>query len=351
MLDSDAIGEQEAWPKRISRKAVLSLDTNYLSNLARARLREGLPSHVLDSWVKLLSALTEAVWDDRLVCPGFNVQVEELEMDDRIVGPACVILRSLSLGLVFHSLDGIVARQVEDVALRYLQRAPVAGPAWSRVLQDDPDLPAVELSRRARSSLPFTMCDPQAIEKHRQGRECLGVREGVTGPVLDVVLHGAAVESRLAFARLIIGRRIRDAFAGLDAAVTPWPLDSRAAEWSGLASRVRSAGMGLRDFIGFLESPWLAHVPFVDLYCSLVRAAAQESATGRPDQASDEADRCIVAALLPYCGLVTTDRFVKHLVTAGLHLDARYGCRVFSGRLDDVHLLTEVVKALPAVSV
>ncbi len=333
----------------VAGKPVLSLDTNYLSNLARARKGEGLPSHVLDVWQDLLDVLTDAVWDDRLICPGFNIQVEELEMDDRIAAPAWVVMRSLSLGLAFHTFDGIVARQVEDVARRFMQKPPVEEPAWKRVMQEDPDLPAAEMSLRSSAKgVTLGFSDRNTVEKRRQGKT-IGVGDVLTDSVLDAILHGNGTKSRLAFARLVIGQRLRDALAGGHVSPGAWCVPARTDEWTELASRLQAAGMGLRELVEFLGSPWLAHVPFVDLYCSLARAAAQEATTGRPDQPSDEADRHIVATLLPYCSFLTTDRFVKHLATVVLGLDSQYGCKVFSGRLEDVRLLAEVVRALPPV--
>jgi hypothetical protein len=349
-VGSDPTPEQSN-PFRLCRKPLLSLDTNYLSNLARARLGEGLAGHVLEAWRELLAALVEGVWEDRLVCPAFNVQVEELAMDDRISGPAWTVLRSLSLGLAFYSLDGIVARQVGHVAAGFLGCEASDGPAWRTALQEDPDVPAVELSRRARGrGFPFPLSDRQEVERRRHAQGGFGLCGDLPASVREAILCGSATDGRLAFAQLIIGRRMRDAFTSQGVTGAPWPLDGGTAEWSGLVARLRQVGMGLRDFISFLESPWPAHVPFVDLYCSLARASALEGAAGRPDRASDEADRCIVSALLPYCALVTTDRFVKHVVTTELHLDMRYGCQVFSGRVEDVQLLAELVKALPVVT-
>ncbi len=335
----------------VTGKSVLSLDTNYLSNLARARKGEGLPAHVLDVWKDLLDALTDAVWDDRLICPGFNIQVEELQMDDRIAAPGWVVMRSLSLGLAFHTFEGIVARQVEDVARRFMQKPPVEEPAWKRVLQEDPGLPATGMSLRSSAKgVTLGFSDRNTVEKRRQGK-AIGVGDYLTDSVLDAILHGNATESRLAFARLVIGQRLRDALVGRHVSSGTWCVPARTDEWTELACRLQAAGMGLREMFEFLNSPWPAHVPFVDLYCSLARAAAQEGMTGRPDQPSDEADRHIVATLLPYCGFLTTDRFVKHLATVVLGLDAKYGCKVFSGRIDDVRSLAEVIRALPPIPI
>ncbi|MFW6056144.1 MAG: hypothetical protein ACOC9B_02375, partial [Chloroflexota bacterium] len=196
-------------------KPVLSLDTNYLSNLARARKGEGLPVHVLDVWKDLWNALTDAVWDDRLICPGFNIQVEELQMDDRIAAPGWVVMRSLSLGLAFHTFDGIVARQVEDVARRFMQKHPVEGPAWKRAMQEDPDLPATEMSLRSSAKgVILGFSDRNTVENRRQQGRAISVGGFLTDSVLEAILHGSATESRLAFARLVIGQRLRDVIVG-----------------------------------------------------------------------------------------------------------------------------------------
>ncbi|MFW6056262.1 MAG: hypothetical protein ACOC9B_03005, partial [Chloroflexota bacterium] len=212
---------------------------------------------------------------------------------------------------------------------------------------EDPDLPATEMSLRSSAKgVTLGFSDRNTVKKRRQSKAA-GMGDVLTDSVLDVILYGNATESRLAFARLVIGQRLRNALVGSHVSPGAWCVPDRTDEWTELASRLQSAGMGLREMVEFLSSPWLAHVPFVDLYCSLARAAAQEGATGRPDQPSDEADRCIVSALLPYCSFVTTDRFVKHLATVVLGLDAQYGCKVFSGRIEDVRLLADGVRALP----
>ena len=350
MRESDTSFEAASRRQPVADKPVLSLDTNYLSNLARARKDEGLPSHVLDVWKDLLDALIDAVWDDRLICPGFNIQVEELEMDDRIAASAWVVMRSLSLGLAFHTFDGIVARQVEDVVRKFMQQPPVEEPAWKRVMQEDPDLPAAEMSLRSSAKgVTLGFSDRNTVQKRRQGKT-IGVGDVITDSGLDVILQGSASESRLAFGRLVIGQRLMDTLVGSQLSPGAWCVPARTDEWSEMVSRLQSVGMGFRELIEFLQSPWLAHIPFVDLYCSVARAAAHQGTTGRPDEPGDEADRCIVSTLLPYCSLLTTDRFVKHLITTELDLAAQYGCQVFSGKVEDVRLLTEVIRMLPAVT-
>ncbi len=350
-LPGDYGGAAAAARRRVSRKAVLYLDTNYLSNLAKVRGELSLPVEAVPFWQELFSALEDAVWGDRIVCPGFDVQIEEAEFDDRIALPVWIVMRALSLGLQFHSHDSLFVRQVEDAAYRFLGRELPARLPWEEALQDDPDLPATELSRRARER-PFMLPlhPPDVVARRRAEKER---RVSLLGGVVADGNRGAAERRIESMKRSLLAHWLaRDAFRNLleTARADRPPQDPErwqaAQEYAGLIGRLEEAGLKRARMPELLASEELLGIPYVNIYCHVTLAAARNAGEARPLRGSDESDRRIVSALLPSCDILTTDRFMKHILVDLLHYDEEYGCSIFSGQLDDVRSLTQAVRAL-----
>jgi hypothetical protein len=354
-LPGDCRGDAATTGRRLCRKAVLCLDTNYLSNLAKARSGLSLPAEAVPFWQELFSALEDAVWGDRIVCPGFDVQIEEAEFDDRIALPVWIVMRALSLGLQFHSRDSLIVRQVEDAAYRFLGRELPSRLPWEEAFQDDPDLPATELSRRARER-PFMppLHSPDVVARRRAEKE---QRMSSLRSIVEGVNDSAAarqVESvkRTLLARWLAPNAFRDLIETARADRPPHDPErwQAAREYTGLTRRLEEAGLERTRMPEFLASKELQDIPYVDIYCHVTLAAARNAGKARLLRGSDESDRRIVSALLPSCSILTTDRFMKHILVDLLHYDEEYGCHVFSGRLDDVRSLTEAVRSLPRPS-
>ena len=354
-LPGESRGDAPAARRRVSRKVVLCLDTNYLSNLAKARSGLSLPAEAIPLWQELFSALEDAVWGDRIVCPGFDVQIEEAEFNDRIALPVWTVMRALSLGLQFHSHEGIIVRQVEDAAYRFLGRELPGRLPWENALQGDPDLPATELSRWARER-PFVppLHPPEVVARRRAEKER---RASSLGGVVADGNWGAAGSRVESMKRSLLAQWLaRDAFRDLleTARADRPPQDPErwqtVQEYAGLIGRLEEAGLGRARMPEFLASEELLGIPYVDIYCHVALAAARNAGEARPLRGSDESDRRIVSALLPCCDILATDRFMKHILVDLLHYDEEYGCSIFSGRLDDVRSLTQAVRALPLPS-
>ena len=345
-------GDVAATRRRFSRKAVVCLDTNYLSNLAKARSGLSLSAEAVPFWQELFSALEDGVWRDRIVCPGFDVQIEEAEFDDRIALPVWIVMRALSLGLQFRSHDSLIVRQIEDAAYRFLGLELPARLPWEDMLQDDPDLPATELSRRARER-PFMppLHSPDVVARRRAEKERRAswlesaVEDGNRG------LAGRPAESvkRLLLARWLVRDAFWDLFETARADRLPQDPERWQAvqEYAGLIGRLEESGLQRARMPEFLASKELQDIPYVDIYCHVTLAAARNAGEARPPRGSDDSDRRIVSALLPCCDFLATDRFMKHILVDLLHYDKEYGCHIFSGRLDDVRSLTQAVRALP----
>ena len=337
------------------RKTVLCLDTNYLSNLAKARGVGHLPDEVASLWQELSSVLEDAVWSDLLICPGFDIQIKEAEFDDRLALPVWTMMRALSLGVQFLSHDDIVAGQVEDAAYRFLGQEPPVRLPWERVFQHDPDVPAVELSRRVRArpfAPPFHSPDVIARRRAKKNENAFATRHE-SGP-----LTGSAFQSRMdAERRALVSRWFsRDVLLEMVDSLRADRPPQDIAKWRttlqsvDLLGRLRQAGMTAGRTVEFVNSTQLKSIQYVDVYCSVAVAADVSVGDARTPRSGDEFDRRIVSAMMPSCDMLCTDRFIKHVLVDLLHFDVKYGCRVFSGTVEDVQSFMGAVQSLPSVS-
>jgi hypothetical protein len=94
---------------------------------------------------------------------------------------------------------------------------------------------------------------------------------------------------------------------------------------------------GELKFGEFLTSEAFYEAPFIHVFCS-IHAAINVYLPNRKVKPSDLCDIVILAEVLPYCHVVTTDAEMKDIcVRAGLQ--AKYGVEIYSPRLKDVRTL------------
>jgi len=103
---------------------------------------------------------------------------------------------------------------------------------------------------------------------------------------------------------------------------------------------------GFQRYAAFLATDLASSVTFLDIFGRLY-ASLLVNHNHRPIQTGDATDVQILSNLLPYCHVVTTDKFMKEVVRA-LKLDERFGSQVFSGTVEDIGLLTRHIEALLA---
>jgi hypothetical protein len=99
-------------------------------------------------------------------------------------------------------------------------------------------------------------------------------------------------------------------------------------------------------FREFLTSQVLYEAPFIDVFCSIY-AAMNVYLPNRKPKASDLDDVAILATILPYCDVVTTDTKMKDLcMRAGLHM--KYQVEIFSPGVHDIRALLTRLAAPPS---
>ena len=102
----------------------------------------------------------------------------------------------------------------------------------------------------------------------------------------------------------------------------------------------------LEQYKAFLATDLATSVTALDLFSQLC-ASLLIRYNDREVQSGDVTDMKILSNLLPYCHVMTTDKFMKELVRI-LKFDERFGTRVFSGTAADIAALTAHVTQLLA---
>jgi hypothetical protein len=93
----------------------------------------------------------------------------------------------------------------------------------------------------------------------------------------------------------------------------------------------------LEQYKALLATDLATSVTALDLFSQLC-ASLLIRYNDRRVQSGDVTDMKIISNLLPYCHVMTTDKFMKELVRI-LKFDERFGARVFSGTADDIAAL------------
>ncbi len=107
--------------------------------------------------------------------------------------------------------------------------------------------------------------------------------------------------------------------------------------------------------MNFAQSKDLLDSPFIDINASIWAAIAQCYTQGARIQKQkwvqkhkgDFYDAPMLATVLPYCDVATTDSFMKRiLVDSRLRFDKKYKCEIFSASKTDRQAFQKLIKGL-----
>ena len=148
---------------------IVYLDQNYLSNMAKARLRRNKDESRF--WLSLFDDLRVAVLTDKIACPESQFQRKEARLDGRIEETVGRIIDELSWGLEFNPYEAILRAQIEHAAYRFLGKSPPPMEAWSTAFKSDPRAPVESrmedmFGTKGRIFLSYSLPD-QVIEEDR----------------------------------------------------------------------------------------------------------------------------------------------------------------------------------------
>jgi len=312
--------------------------------MGKARLGSLTDKYQSEFWRSLFEDLQRAVLANKIACPELEFQRDEAEFDKRIEHAVWQVICELSLGLEFQPYESILEAQIEEAAFRFLGKNPPRREPWSLAFKSDP-----------QGTVETRMdCDAFGV-KHR-------IEVHLFSPSGEVVDHDRELKKRwVNHAKSLLKQptsgdwnkellvqkaAVIDSFLGSSAfniiarlqASDNW-LDKSAASWNrsklkGRLARLEEIGITPHNVEDFFKSDELLNTPFIDIFCSIDTVIVQNNADRTP-KGGDLRDVAILATVLPYSDVVTTDRFMKDILVNHLRFDEKYQCEIFSATKED----------------
>lgn len=88
---------------------------------------------------------------------------------------------------------------------------------------------------------------------------------------------------------------------------------------------------------------FIINCPFIDIFGSVWAAIENYYDCGRKPRGSDYYDAVILATVIPYCDVVSTDTFMKETVVNRFGFDEKYNCKIFSESKIDREKLQSII--------
>ena len=320
----------------MSRHTVIYLDTNYLSNMAKAQLGSITDQVECKFWLSLVEELKDKVLSDAIACPESPFQREEASFDARIEEAVGRIIDELSRGLKFNTWKEILNLQIKDAAFKFLGKAPPQREIWEIAFTSNPQ---ASVRSRVRGGHPYTNWEvddspllQNEIVKYKRQQKARWVAyaertlESYTRGNWDETLR----HDKLYSVDCILGSQ-----AWADAEMSnSFGSFANMQDLIDLLVRLLEIGITDGNFMDFRKSDELLNSAFFDIHSS-IRVAAAKNVPKRKQQGSDLRDPVILASVMPYSDVATTDKFMKHLSVTDLGLDKKYKCEIFSSSIKD----------------
>ncbi len=310
---------------------IVYLDQNYLSNMAKARLGSIEDKNLAEFWSSLFDELKTAVLTDKIACPASEFHTTEAMFDKRLEESIRQVIDELSWGLEFHQREDILETQISGAALTFLGKNGGIKETWATAFESDPCAPAHSRMQnifgvKGRISVHLSLPD-EVVEHDRQlknrymkGEELFAKLGNVCSNWDDEVLA-----QKMSFIdSFFLGGQARQSIEKQQDLMRLWgKLDQIGIKYPDHATAAK-----------FLKSEELLNSPYIDI-CSSINAAIATHHPNRKCKGSDLHDVAILATVLPYCDVVTTDSFMKEIIVKILNFDDKYKVKVFSARKND----------------
>jgi hypothetical protein len=318
-------------------KTIVYLDQPFVSNLWKSTQGSYQGDQV---WAELYEVLDRGVKKEgTIICPATRFHDEEGSLDSRLAEGIHKVSTELSWDLKFLTWNKLLDNQAYRALHRYLG-IPLGKPEWSDAFNSDPHEPISERSVQFLGA--ELLIDAFIPRPHEFSAERRAAKENYVRELTSLV---PASEQRTFAAQLKLEKfffvkqrwfeplqRIQE---NLKRGESASAVDKdRYESFRTLKTAYERFCPEEHKFGDFLTSEVLYEAPFIDVYCSIY-AAMNVYLPNRKDKASDLDDVAILATVLPYCGVVTTDKEMKDIcMRAGLH--TKYQVEIFSPRLGDV---------------
>jgi len=324
----------------MSPHTIVYLDQHYLSNMAKARLGSLKNKDDHKFWLSLFNELKAGVLADTIACPELEFQRDEADFDKRIEHAVWEVICDLALGLEFKPYETIVASQIEDAAFKFLGKNPPAREPWCAAFKSDPQDPVQSrmgcdaFGIKHRIEVHLLSPSKEVLEHDRQlKKHWEDTAKWLLRQPTFSDWHKELSVQKSALVDKLLGPGIFNVIVKQTASDSPLGKFVAASIISKLErklARLEKIGITPQNLADFLKSDELLNTPYIDIYCSINTVIVQNYRDRMP-QGSDLADVAIVATVLPYSDVVTTDKFMKEILVNRLSFDQKYKCEIFSG--------------------
>jgi hypothetical protein len=298
-------------------------------------------------WISLFKDLKNAVVANKIACPSSQFHQEESSFDRRLELEINKTAAHLSYGLEFNEWEAILQTQIEHAAYKFLGKSlpPVAD--WSIAFSSDPKSPVESRMEdingvKVRIDVSFPM--PELLVK--RWRQSKGKWADKAKTAISHRESKSWDEALLEGKRAFIYRHFgAPAFiSSLQKAQNgdQYDKENEAAKFlEMLENLAKLTSIGIKKFT-FFDSSELFSTPFIDIFCSINEAQTYYYFKRTPRN-SDPRDTAILATVVPYCDIVTTDSFMKEVLVKTPHFDEKYNCKIFSGSAKDQQTLQQLI--------
>jgi hypothetical protein len=309
-------------------KQILYLDQNFLSNLAKVENILDWKDPQRGYYERLLYVIRAKVNQNRLACPTSPSQREESEQSNRIKGIVWPLVEELSHGLSFQHPIQIFNNQIVLAAYTYCGKEPPRVPTWAVAFNKDPH-ESIEPVAGPGKVLVHLESPEELIGKYRDVKalindvyyEFKATRRGGSDSFIqevDRLKYQILLEAFLPPQVLIQAFPVFDDYLGRIAS----------APMTQMQQRIFRILMGCPNSGGFVTSRELLECPYLTIRASLmavdIRNNPKKDRTG-----SINADFDIVASVMPYVDILTTDRYMAEMIRQA-KLSQQFGARVYS---------------------
>jgi hypothetical protein len=309
------------------RKAVVYLDQNFASNLAKALYLRDWKDTLADFYRELNDLLSDLTNRDRIICPTSPFHSEESELNQRVKDFIWHFVEQLGYGLSFKPSAEIRKYQVITAAQAYCGLPAKQRSAWMIAFNRDPHVPVGQLSRPA---LLVSIPNSQEFNEYLRLSKasiadeywtykvyCKGKRTTYTDEI-------EAQKKQFVCEMFQPRPQLNIKLSKLEQCLNVLGL-------AGVIEFRRSIDEILQHSTnpeGFFVSPQLLDCPYIHIYASLIAADIFFYPDTKPEK-SLFTDFEIIASVLPYVDILATDSYISQLIR-NAKLSDRFSAHIFT---------------------
>ncbi len=309
---------------------IVYLDQNYLSNLTKARYCLMKDETQAKLWRQLYVDLQKAVTNDLVRIPMSEFHEIETSLDKRIEASIKDTLGQLSIGFQFRDSHSILEWQIKDAITQFGGMKLTSN--HHPIFQSDPTVTVKDrvkdmvIERGTISLNSYIVADPVYIRKLKVHFANLIKQSLEKWTDINECTASSILESKLDW---LSNSLIND-------------LDM----WTHIIEDIERLGIQESVINDFWATGKLLDIPFIDIFSSLFAVYLKCKKGVQDIEKGDLYDIPIVATILPYCNIVTTDKFMKNIVVRELKYNKTYNAEIFSCTQKDRIALHDRIRQL-----